>query len=408
MKLSPPTRPSEALAASTVTPAGPADRLTVPPPLPKPRPRIGPMRLFLLLVLLPTLLVGAYYATYAADLYESEARFLVRGRSAGGGGAGGGAGGNAVMAGLMGGGAVMRPGAEEAQAVAKFVDSHDAVAGLRRTLDLVAIWRRPEADLLSMLWWAEPEAERLLRYYRRRVILEYDRETGVTTLRVLAFRPDDARQVAQEVLRLSEELVNTFSRRSIGDQIRVAQRDVEVAEGRVLAAREAVAAFREREQALDPTRSAAGALESIGRLEAALAQARAELQERRAFMRPDNPQIQMLNNRIAALQAQIAVERGRSTRGEEALTQQVAGYERLLLEREFADRQLASATASLEQARSDALRQSVFLMRVAEPHLPERALYPHAVFNTLSVFVSLTVLFGIGWLLIAGAREHAS
>ena len=47
-------------------------------------------------------------------------------------------------------------------------------------------------------------------------------------------------------------------------------------------------------------------------------------------------------------------------------------------------------------------------MRVAEPHLPERALYPQGAFNTLTVFVSLSVLFGIGWLLIAGAREHAS
>jgi hypothetical protein len=93
-------------------------------------------------------------------------------------------------------------------------------------------------------------------------------------------------------------------------------------------------------------------------------------------MRPDNPQIQVLNNRIAALSAQIATERGRVTRGDEALTQQVAGYERLQLEREFADRQLASATASLEQARSDALRQQVFLLRVAEPNLPQRATYP--------------------------------
>jgi capsular polysaccharide transport system permease protein len=407
MKLSPPTRPSEALTASPVSLPGRA----APPEAGGPQPmtlrparrrRFGPLGWFLLLVLLPTALVGAYYAGYAADLYESEARFQIRGRGASsGGGAGGGI---ASLAGM----AAMRSGADEAQAVKNFVDSHDAIAGLRRTLDLVGIWRRPEADMFARLWWEEPEAERLLRYYRSRVKLDYDMETGVSTLRVLAFRPGDAQTIAAELLRMSEELVNRFSLRSIEDQMRVARQDVANAEARVLAAREAITAFREREQALDPTRSAGAALETIGRLEASLSQARAELQERRAFMRPDNPQIQVLNNRIAALSAQIATERGRVTRGDEALTQQVAGFERLQLEREFADRQLASATASLEQARSDAQRQQIFLMRVAEPNMPEHALYPQGVFNTVTVLIALSVMFGIGWLLIAGAREHAS
>ena len=142
-------------------------------------------------------------------------------------------------------------------------------------------------------------------------------------------------------------------------------------------------------------------------MQAQLTQARTELQEKRAFMRVDNPQIQVLQNRVAALQAQIATERGRVTRGDEALTQQVAGFERLDLERQLADRELSSATASLEAARSEALRQQVFILRVADPQLPDWPLYPKAVFNTLTVFVSLSVLFGVAWLLIVSAREHA-
>jgi capsular polysaccharide transport system permease protein len=365
------------------------------------RKRFGTSLWFLLLVLLPTALVGGYYAGYAADLYESEARFQVRGRGASTSAAAG----IGAIAGMP---AALRSGGEESQAVKNFVDSYDAVTGLRRQLDLISIWRRPEADLLAKLWWDDPEAERLLRYYRRRVTLHYDIETGVSTLRVLAFRPGDAQAITAELLRMSEELVNRFSLRSIEDGMRAARQEVAAGEARVLAAREALVVFREREQALDPTQSAVGAIQRIQGLEQALGQARAELQERRSFMRPDNPQIQVLNNRIAALTQQITTERGRVTRGDEALTQQVAGYERLQLEREFADRQLASALASLEAARSDALRQQVFLMRVAEPNLPERALYPTGVFTTLTVFLALSVTFGVAWLLIAGAREHAS
>lgn len=399
MKLSPPIRPSETLPASGV------DDQRLPPRLPPKRRwrrSLLPQTVkgwYMLLVLLPTLLVGAYYATYAADLYESESRILVRGRGAP---AAGGAGG--IVAAVTGG----RGGMDEARAVAAYIDSLDALAGLRRSLDLVAIWRRPEADLVSRLTSDDPAAERLLRYYRRRVTVSYDIETNITTLRVLAYRPGDSRDIAEALIVLSENLVNRFSARTAADTIRVAREEVEIAERRVTAAREALNNFREREQALDPTRSAGAAVENVTRLEALLAQTRAELQEKRAFMRPDNPQIQVLNNRIAALVAQVGAERARSTRGEEGLTQQLSGYERLQLEREFAEKQLTSAISSLENARADAQRQAVFLMRVVEPNLPERASHPRGRFNTLTIFAGLTILFGIGWLMVAGAREHAS
>jgi capsular polysaccharide transport system permease protein len=403
MKLSPPTRPSEPLTASGITPPAPLRQAA-----PARRKKRMPARWwFVLLVVLPTLAVAGYYGFHAANIYESEARFQVRNR----GGVGSapadlGGGRVAAMAGAISG--TTRPTSEEAQAVAAWIASHAAVTALRREIDLVQLWRRPEADRLSMLWWEEPQLEWLLWYFRRRVMVTFDLETGVMTLRVHAFRAADAQMLAEQVLRHSEELVNTLSQRTIGDTLRVAQEDVAKAERRVTAAREALIAFREREQAFDPQRSATGAQDNIARLESQLAQARAELQERRSFMRADNPQIQVLNNRIAALQQQVATERGRVTRGDERLTLQVAGFERLELERQLADRELASATTSLEVARSDALRQQVFLVRVADPHTPEWALYPRATFNTLTVFLSLSVLFGIGWLLVVSAREHAN
>jgi capsular polysaccharide transport system permease protein len=339
----------------------------------------------------------------AAPIYESEARFVVRSRGAPTGGSAGMEGRGGGLAGAF---AASRPGVEEARAVLAYLDSYAAVAAIRRDTDIVALWRAPEADALAKLWWSEPQVEWLLWYWRRRVVAEFDPETAVLRLRVQAFRPEDARGLAQRLLHSSEALVNTFTARSIADTLRAAQEDVAKAEARVLAAREAVIAFREREAAFDPQASATGAMASIAQLNNALAQARTELAERRAFMRPDNPQLQMLQNRVAALQGQIASERQRVTRGDEALTQQVASFERLELERQLADRQLASSVTSLEQARSDALRQQVFLVRVADPHLPEWPLYPRGTFNTFTVFISLSVLFGIGWLLVVSAREH--
>ncbi|WP_237214474.1 capsule biosynthesis protein [Falsiroseomonas oryziterrae] len=356
-------------------------------------------------MLVPTAILAAYYAFVAAPLYESEASFVVRNRGAM---ASAGAGADGRGGGMAGAFATSRPAMEEARAVLAYIDSHAAVAAIRRDTDIVGLWRVPEADALSRLWWSEPQAEWLLWYWRRRVMAEFDPETAVLRLRVQAYRPEDAQGLAARLLQASETLVNTFSARSIADTMRAAQEDVEKAEARVLAAREALIAFREREAAFDPQAAATGAMSTLAALNNTLAQARTELAERRAFMRPDNPQLQILQNRIAALQAQIAAERQRVTRGEEALTQQVASFERLELERQLADRQLASAVTSLEQARSDAIRQQVFIMRVADPHLPEWPRYPRGTFNTFTVFISLSVLFGIGWLLVVSAREHAN
>jgi capsular polysaccharide transport system permease protein len=361
---------------------------------------------FALLVLLPTLLVASYYVFYAADIYESEARFLVRNRGGGGGGGVDALGGRA--AGLATAISGARATMEESRAVASWITSYSAVTSINSDVNLVEMWRRPEADLLSELWWEQPKLEWLTWYFRRRVIVSLDPETGVMQLRVHAFRPDDAHRLALDVLSRSEALVNTFSARSIADTLRVAQEDLNKAENRVIAAREALIAFREREQAFDPASTATGAVATITGLQASLAQARTEYEERRRFMRPDNPQLQVLQNRVAALQQQISTERGRVTRGDEALTQQVAAFERLELERMMSDRELSSAVNSLEAARSDALRQQVFVMRVSEPQMPEYPLYPRATFNTLTVFVSLSVLFGIGWMLVVSAREHAS
>jgi capsular polysaccharide transport system permease protein len=354
-----------------------------------------------LLVGLPTLLVGLYYATYASDMYEAEAHILVRGRP--------GVSASAGVASILGAtSGAMRPGAEEAQAVKAFISSLDALAGLRQRLDLVAIWRPADADRISRLWYDAPEAERLMSYYRRRVTVEYDLETGIVVLKTLAYRPDDAKAIAAALIEMSENLVNRFSARTSADTLRVGREEVAIAERRVVEARAALTAFREREQTLDPTAAVGSAVETIARLEGTLAQTRTELQEKQAFMRPDNPQVQVLRNRIAALSAQINTERARRTRGDETLTQQLSGYERLTLEREFAERIYASAIASLEGARADAQRQQVFLMRVVEPNLPERSTFPKAFFNTVTLFVILTVFFAIGWLVMAGAREHAS
>lgn len=289
-----------------------------------------------------------------------------------------------------------------------YLQSHDAVGALRSKVPLVDIFRRPEADLLARLWWEQPSAERLLDYYRRMVTVEYDTTSGITALRVHSFRAEDSQDIARELLGLSEAMVNRLNERLQQDGLRVAREELGRAEARLSAAQLAMTEFRERERAVDPTRSAVVAVENLGRMEGALAQARAEMGEAMRFARGDNPRVMQLRNRIEALTAQVAEERKRTGANESGLSQQIGEFERLSLDRELARAQLSSATASLEKARVDAQRQQLFLLRIVEPNLAEYARYPKAALTVLYLFLTLSVAYGMAWLLIAGMREHAA
>jgi capsular polysaccharide transport system permease protein len=83
-----------------------------------------------------------------------------------------------------------------------------------------------------------------------------------------------------------------------------------------------------------------------------------------------------------------------------------AQYQQLLLDREFAKEQLASAMGSLQVARNQAIRQDLYLEVVSKPNLPDVAMEPKRIHDILSVLAVTLLLWG-GWtLFVAGVKEH--
>jgi len=120
----------------------------------------------------------------------------------------------------------------------------------------------------------------------------------------------------------------------------------------------------------------------------------------------DNPQIPVLRKRIEILEHEVELESARVTGGGRSLASKAAEFQRLVLEKEFADKQLASAFASLEQARNEAQRQALYLERVAQPSLPDEAMEPRRLRVILAVFVLGLIAWGVLTMLVAGIREH--
>jgi capsular polysaccharide transport system permease protein len=353
------------------------------------------MAAFAAAVALPTLLGAAYVFGVAADLYVSEAQFWVRGQRAPQA---------SILGGLLGGTA-LSASPEEALSVQNYIHSHDAVMELDARVGLREIYTRPEADWLRRLR-KDASLERLVKFHRNMVEVRHDDRSGITTLRIHAFRPDDAQRAAEALLNMSEELVNRFSARTIGDSLRVARAEVQLAEARAAEARQHLGRFRSMSRELDPSLAGASVHGIITALEGQLAQLRAEIGEKQLFARDNNPLLATLRTRATSLENEIARSRARLTGNNGAISDMLGDYERLLLQREFADRGLTSALTSLEQSRVEALRQQLYLVRVVQPQLPQEPLFPRRWLLLAGIACGAIVAYGVGTLGVAAVRDH--
>lgn len=357
----------------------------------------------LLIVVLPTLIAAFYLFAIAADQYESEAHFVVRAPNETPANVGG-------IGQIISSAAGFAPSQSEAMSVSDYLSSHDAVEELRRESALVERFRRPEADVVSRLWSADPAIETLVRYYRRHVDIDLDTETGITTLRVRTFRPEDSYALTTKLLAIGEERVNALNTRAFEATVAQAERQLEEAENLVTREQLRLTNFRQNRRNIDPPASGEAQIQLVSNLNGKLAEARAQLAGMAGVIHPSSPQYRALASQISALQAQVNAQSSKlaGTGGGATMASDLGTYEELRLRQEFAATRYAAAASALEKAREQAQKQQLFIVRVVEPNMPERALYPKRWTILLTIFFGLLLAYGIGWLIMAGVREHAA
>ena len=354
--------------------------------------------LFIATVLLPTLLAGAYYGLVASDVYVSESRFVVRSPQ------------RPAQTGLgaLLQGTVFSRSQDDTYSVHDFVRSRDALRELDDKLQVRAAYSRKEIDAISRFpgieWW-DDSFEAFHRYYQKQVQISYDSVSSISVLRVSAFSPTDAAQVNQALLEMGERLVNQMNLRSRQDLIAVAEAEVRLAEERAKAAALALSSFRAERGVFDPDRQGALQLQGVARLREELLQAENQLAQVRQVS-PGNPQVATLSLRVEQLRAAVAAENARVTGREGGLTAKSPAFDRLTLEKAFADRQLGTALAALDSARSEAARKQLYLERLVQPNRPDRAVEPRRLRAVGTVLLVGLMLWGVISLVVAGVREH--
>lgn len=354
---------------------------------------------FWAIVGLPTLVAGVYFYGIAANLYMSEAQFMVSGPK-------GGAVSSPISSLLESTG--LSRGGDEGAAVAEFIMSRDAVRKLERHDDLRAIFDRPEADPFSRFpnILGRTDFEALYAHYRRFVTVTNNPRTGIVKLQVKAYRAQDAQKITAALIVYSEELVNQLNDRARRDALTTAQRAVARVEGQIARIQDRLTAYRIKEKMVSPKVAGASVLLLIQRMESAENEARTQLAE---LLRasPNSPQLSLVRARIESLDSLIARERAKLSGQTGSVVATMTEYEHLELQRQLDEKALASAFISLEASRLEAQRQQVYLERIARPNLPDYPLYPERTIDFFMVIASCLLAYALAWLLVASVREHS-
>lgn len=357
--------------------------------------RVNP--LFLVTVVLPTLLAVLYFGLFASDVYVSQSQFVVRSPDKPS------TNGLGVLLKSVG----FSSSGDEIFVAQKYVQSRDALKAVNEGNFVRNAYSRKDIsifDRFNSLGW-NGTFEDLYDYYRKRIGVEHDTTSAITTLSVRAYTPQDARKLNQELLDLSEQLVNRLNNRGEADLLGNAQREVREAEVAARQASQALGAFRQRSGIVDPERQASVQLQLVSKLQDELIGARLQLQQLESLA-PENPQIPLLKTRIAGLTRSIDVQLGRVAGGDRSLSAAAVQYQRLSLDREYADKRLGAAMAALQQARNETRQQQAYVERIVEANLPDDPSEPRRLRGIFSTFLLGLIAYGILTLLLAGIREH--
>jgi capsular polysaccharide transport system permease protein len=354
---------------------------------------------FIAFVAIPAIAVTLYFALIASDQFAVESRFAVSATR------------NDVMSEKLKSSASANgysSASQDAYIVSEYIKSRAMIDELSKTIDLKAIYTRPEADFWAR---ANPKAtaEEFASYWRTKVEAYVDGPSGIVTVTVRAFRREDALVVSKAIVAASEVLINSISARARADEMKLAENEVGSAEERVVSSLEDLRAFRDQSGFIDPTAQATSNGSILTELISRRIKFQGEYFVASRAMSPEAPTLQSMKARLESLDRAIADEKAKLTSvgdGQKSLASLIPKFEQLELHNRFAEKIYTLAGEGLERARLRAEAQSIYVTVFVPPALPQEAKFPERIQLSLVIAIGLCVLWGIGALTGAVIEDH--
>lgn len=353
---------------------------------------------FVIMVLVPFLAASIYLPFFASDQFASEARFAVRSRKA------------SPVDSLMGlAGLAGSQQAQDSQIIVNYLKSRAAIDELEGRFDLRKIFGDPAFDYVFRFDTSDSK-EDFEKFWKRQVNVVLDKTTGIISMEVRAFRPEDSMKLAEALLGMAERMVNELSMRAKNDALRQAEQELKRNEERLEQTILALRDVRNREGVLDASVQAEAITGVVSQLRLALAKVEQDLVARQGQLAVNSPQIRFLNAQAAALRSKIAeFEKQIASNagdGKTSLSASARALDKQRLEVQIAQEQYGMALAVYERARAETETQGAYLLTFLQPKLSEEAQYPKRwLIWSIIIFPAAllwSILFGIAVLV----RDH--
>lgn len=363
------------------------------------RRRLGLLMIKLLFfVVLPTALVGWYYASIATPLYETHSEFVIQKADSAGSG----------LPGLLSG--TPMASAQDSLIVQGFLTSREAMLRLDAEEGFRTHFSDPAIDSLRRLP-VDASDETAFKVYNDVITVGFDPTEGIIRMSVTAASAETSQKFANALVRYAEERVDTISQRVREDHMRGAQESYDKAEAAMFAAQQEVLQLQQQRGVLSSEVEVSSQMAIITSLEADLETKRLELSEIMSNPKPNQTRAELTNAEIARLDDRINELRALMTDNSNSTTSlaMIAGELRVA-ETNFTTRQLLlqQSLAQMETARIEANRQVRYLAMGVTPVAPDVATLPRRIENTALSFVIFIGIYLLASLTVSILREQVS
>lgn len=351
---------------------------------------------FATIVIFPVILCIFYFIFMASDRYVSRAKVIVKLASAGSN--------NKLELSLAG----LNPAAAMREPL--FVKEYIHSVDMLQKIDKETAYRKhvtdARIDLISRLWNSSTQ-EDFHAYYMDHTKIIFDPISSMLTLEAEGFSREYAQTLLTSIISSSETFLNEMSHQLAREQMIFVEKEMTDAQEELRKAKKAINDFQAQHRMVSPAKQAEGLLGMLQGLRSELVKEQTNLKGLESFM--DRRALEVIQSRqkIEALEKQISIEEQRlASGGSRALTGLQAQFQDLEVELEFALNKYKTALTGLEAARMQAYRKLAHLVVVENPTLPDEAYYPRKIYNIITLFVVLNVLYALTVMIAATIREH--
>ena len=358
---------------------------------------------FIVLVICPVVVCAIYYSLIAAPRYESYAVVSLRQNDTAPVVDG-------SIAGILGGGS--SPNVANSYLLIDFLSSVDMLNELQANIDIKSYYQSHKIDWFSRLG-SDASMQDFLDYYGKMVSANYSVESNSITIKAQGFTGEQAKNILEAIIKNSQATLDHIEHTLAKNRMKFSYEQLEIIKKQEIEAQELLINFQNKKGVVDPEGTIISKSKVVDELQGKIASAETNLTSLKLYLNDGSAQVKTAEQEVKALKQQIAKEKRDFLNSSHADTSKeayigdlISKYQWLKLNVEFKMTEYKTALKAFETSKIDAIRQQSYLVEIIKPTTPDTPQYPRILYNLLTILIILSVLYGLGRMIVTIIIEN--